>query len=199
MGVPATGEPVAGDWFADPDHWRHLGERLAEEVARHRADHPLEPGAPLEALRHRLGLPDRALVAALVRPPLRTSGGRVSAGGPAVPDDLVALVGRAFAGKGDFAAPEAAELTGLGLGPRQLAAAVRAGLLIQLAPQVVLRAGAPERAAAVLAGLPQPFTLSAARSALDTTRRVAVPLMELLDRRGFTRRLPDDRRESHPL
>ncbi|MER6595768.1 SelB C-terminal domain-containing protein, partial [Micromonospora purpureochromogenes] len=47
----------------------------------------------------------------------------------------------------------------------------------------------------VLAGLPQPFTLSAARQALDTTRRVAVPLLELLDRRGATRRLPDDARE----
>ncbi|WP_216592346.1 SelB domain-containing protein, partial [Verrucosispora sioxanthis] len=40
----------------------------------------------------------------------------------------------------------------------------------------------------------QPFTLSAARQALDTTRRVAVPLLELLDRRGLTRRLPDDAR-----
>ena len=46
----------------------------------------------------------------------------------------------------------------------------------------------------VLAGLPQPFTLSEARRALDTSRRVAVPLLELLDRAGATRRLPDDRR-----
>ena len=46
----------------------------------------------------------------------------------------------------------------------------------------------------MLAGLPQPFTLSEARQALDTTRRVAVPLLELLDRAGATRRLPDDRR-----
>ena len=46
----------------------------------------------------------------------------------------------------------------------------------------------------VLAGLPQPFTLSEARRALGTTRRVAVPLLELLDRRGLTERLPDDRR-----
>ncbi|MGH3660039.1 MAG: SelB C-terminal domain-containing protein, partial [Micromonosporaceae bacterium] len=30
--------------------------------------------------------------------------------------------------------------------------------------------------------------------ALGTTRRVAVPLLELLDRQGLTRRLPDDRR-----
>ena len=53
---------------------------------------------------------------------------------------------------------------------------------------------APRRALEVLAGLPQPFTLSEARRALNTTRRVAVPLLELLDRTGRTRRLPDDRR-----
>jgi selenocysteine-specific elongation factor len=50
----------------------------------------------------------------------------------------------------------------------------------------------------VLAALDRPFTLSEARQALDTTRRVAVPLLELLDRRGVTRRGPDDRRTVAP-
>jgi selenocysteine-specific elongation factor len=199
MGVPPTGDPVVGDWFADPAHWRHLGDRLTAAVERHHTAQPLDAGVPVEALRHLLGLPDRALVEALIRPPLRAEGGRVRAAGAAVPDELVALVDRAFTGAGDFTAPEAGELAALGLGPRQLAAAVRAGLLVQLAPQVVLRAGTPDRAAAVLATLPQPFTLSECRRALDTTRRVAVPLLELLDRQGRTRRLPDDRREIPPL
>jgi selenocysteine-specific elongation factor len=194
MGVTPGGEPVAGDWFADPGHWAALHERLAAEVSGYHAEHPLEPGAPVEALRHRLGLPDRVLVEALVRPRLTMRGGRVSAGDTGVPDELRTLVDKAFASLGPFGAPEAYALADLGLGPRQLAAAVRAGLLIQLAPQVVLRAAAPQQAAEVLARIPQPFTLSAARRALDTTRRVAVPLLELLDRRGVTRRLPDDRR-----
>jgi selenocysteine-specific elongation factor len=47
----------------------------------------------------------------------------------------------------------------------------------------------------VLAELPSPFTVSEARRALDTTRRVAVPLLEELDRTGRTRQLPDTRRE----
>jgi selenocysteine-specific elongation factor len=194
MGVPPGGEPVAGPWLADPAHWAALRGRLADEVARHAAEHPLEPGAPVEALRRRLGLPDRALVEALVRPPLQVRGGRVSAGGPSVPDDLVAAVKRAFDGLGPFTAPEAHRLAELGLGTRQLGAAVRAGLVVQVAPGVVLAAGVPERAAGVLAAVPQPFTLSEARRALDTSRRVAVPLLELLDRTGATRRLPDDRR-----
>ncbi len=196
MGVPADGVPVAGQWLADPGHWAALRARLAEEVERYAHAHPLEPGAPVEALRHRLGLPDRALVEALVRPPLTARGGRIQAAGSGVPDDLAAAVDRAFAGLADrpFAAPEANRLAELGLGARQVGAAVRAGLLVKLADNVVLAADAPARAARVLAGLPQPFTLSEARQALDTSRRVAVPLLELLDRSGLTRRLPDDRR-----
>jgi selenocysteine-specific elongation factor len=196
MGVSDPGDPVSGDWLADPAHWAGLGERLAREVDRHAAAHPLEPGAPVEALRHRLGLPDRALVEALVRPPLVTRRGRVSAGAADVPAELVTAVERAFDGLGDrpFVAPDAYRLSELGLGTRQLGAAVRAGLVVQLADNVILRADAPRRAAQVLAGLPGPFTVSEARRALDTSRRVAVPLLELFDTTGVTRHLPDDRR-----
>jgi selenocysteine-specific elongation factor len=43
----------------------------------------------------------------------------------------------------------------------------------------------------VLAGLGPEFTLSAARQALGTTRRVAVPLLELLASTGRTVRTPE--------
>jgi selenocysteine-specific elongation factor len=43
----------------------------------------------------------------------------------------------------------------------------------------------------VLAGLGAEFTLSAARKAMCTSRRVAVPLLELLARHGHTARTPD--------
>ncbi|WP_305784479.1 selenocysteine-specific translation elongation factor [Symbioplanes lichenis] len=191
MGVTVDAPPVAGDWLADPGHWAALGERLAEEVAAHARDNPLEPGAPVEALRHRLGLPDRALVEALVRPPLVLRAGRVSTADAGTPAELAEAVGKALAGH-RFDAPEANDLT---LTPKQIAAAARAGLLVHLGGGVVLPPTAPEEAAAVLADLPQPFTLSEARQALGTTRRVAVPLLGLLDTRGLTRRLPDDRRE----
>ncbi|MGW1060081.1 selenocysteine-specific translation elongation factor [Micromonospora rubida] len=197
MGVPVTVAPVAGDWVADPDHWRSLAARLADETARYAAAHPLEPGVPVDVLRQRLDLPDRALVEALVRPPLRVRAGRVGQdAGDALPEPVARAVARVRAEYGDrpFQAPEADRLAGLGLGPREIGAAVRAGALLRLAENVVLLPGAVDDAARVLARLPQPFTLSAARQALDTTRRVAVPLLELLDRRGVTRRLPDDAR-----
>ncbi|GAA0806451.1 selenocysteine-specific translation elongation factor [Spirilliplanes yamanashiensis] len=197
---PAGAEPVAGDWLADPAHWAALRERAAAAVERWQAAHPLEPGMPVEALRHALGLPDRELVAALAGPALLVADGRVrpaGSAGPALPAPVAAAVDAVLAdlAAAPFAAPEAHRLAALGLGPRQLAAAVRAGALLRVADGVVLAPGAVERAAEVLGCLPQPFTLSAARQALGTTRRVAVPLLELLDRSGVTRRLPDDRRE----
>ncbi|MFI1995455.1 selenocysteine-specific translation elongation factor [Actinoplanes sp. NPDC020271] len=193
MGVP-LGVPVAGDWFADPAYREALAARLADEVNDYVARNPLETGIAVEDLRHRLGLPAREIVDALVRPPLTVTGGRVAPAGRSLPAGLVEAVEKAFDSAEPFVAPETYRLAALGLGARQLAAAVRLGLVVQLAPNVVLRAGAAEEAAAVLAAIPQPFTLSEARQALGTSRRVAVPLLELLDRTGVTRRLADDRR-----
>jgi selenocysteine-specific elongation factor len=194
MGVPLSSPPTVPGWFVAPDLWSDLSARAATEVAAYQKENPLEPGMPADALRHRLGLPDRALVEALIRPPLTWRDGRIASGNRSDLSDLEAAIDKSFDGLTPFAAPEANDLTALGLGPRQLAAAVRIGLLIQLAPQVVLRAHAPETAKAVLSELAQPFTLSEARQALNTTRRVAVPLLELLDRQGITRRHADDRR-----
>jgi selenocysteine-specific elongation factor len=96
-----------------------------------------------------------------------------------------------------FAAPSADRLAALGLGRRELAAAERAGAVLRVAEGVVLLPDAVDRAAGVLAELPQPFTTSEARQALGTSRRVAIPLLELLDRRRVTNRLADDRRVVH--
>jgi selenocysteine-specific elongation factor len=71
---------------------------------------------------------------------------------------------------------------------------VRSGQLVRIAEGVYLAPGAVEEAAARLRALPSPFTLSAARQAWGTSRRVAVPLAEELDARGVTARLPDGTR-----
>ena len=189
--------PVAGDWLADPGHWESLAGRLAEEVDRHAATDPLDPGLPVEAARSLLELPDRRLVEALVRPPLRLAAGRVhgaaAAGLPGPVADAVRRL-RGDLGERPFRAPEADRLAELGLTGRALGAAVRAGALLKIAEGVVLLPGADAEAVRVLAVLPQPFTVSEARRALDTSRRVAVPLLEHLDRRGLTRRTDDGRR-----
>jgi selenocysteine-specific elongation factor len=100
----------------------------------------------------------------------------------------------AHLGASPFAAPERDHLARLGLGPAELAAAVRLGRIVRLDDDIVLLPDGPARAMRELASLDQPFTLSAARQALGTTRRVAVPLLEHLDARGWTRRVDGQRR-----
>ena len=203
MGLAELPAPVGADWLADPGHWATLARQLRDSVAAHARQEPLAPGLPLEAARAGLGLPARQLVERLAAPPLAVRSGYLvlerdgGAGqGPALPDRVLAAVGLLrddLAGQ-PFAAPEAARLRELGLDTRALAAAARAGMLLRVADQVVLAPGADQEAARILAGLPGPFTAAEARQALHTTRRVAIPLLEYLDRRGLTRRLPDDRR-----
>jgi selenocysteine-specific elongation factor len=93
-----------------------------------------------------------------------------------------------------FAAPDTERLRALGLDAKALAAAARAGLLLRVADLVALAPGAADEAAVTLAELDQPFTTSQARQALRTSRRVAIPLLEYLDRARITERLPGDLR-----
>ncbi|MCI0385458.1 selenocysteine-specific translation elongation factor [Streptomyces sp. CNQ085] len=202
MGVRPPYEPVAGDWIADPGHWAGLRRALARAVEEHAARHPMDPGLPAEAARRALGLPERALVRALVaagpRPPLEHRDGRVygSTARPRLPPRVREAVDavRAELRAAPFRAPEAHRLAELGLTPNAVAAAVAAGELLRIGDGIVLLPGADDRAAALLARLEQPFTTSEARRALDTTRRVVIPLLEHLDASGLTARLDNTRR-----
>jgi selenocysteine-specific elongation factor len=199
MGVTALPAPVSGDWLADPAYWAELRGQLASLVSAHLAAAPLSAGLPVEAARARLGLPARQLAEALAGPALEMSGGSLRPAGraaPPLPEQVQAAVAalRGELARQPFAAPEAHRLRELGLDAKAVAAAARAGLLLRLTEQVVLAPGADQEAARMLAQLPQPFTTAQARQVLGTTRRVAIPLLEYLDRSGATRRLPDDRR-----
>jgi selenocysteine-specific elongation factor len=257
MGMNDLPPPLAGDWVISPGLASKLAARLAEAVAAHAKADPLAPGLPAGAAQAALGLPDRRLAEALVRPPLTLRDGAIwpagagspaaeraeigpdearvaGAAGPAFPASVIhdrdgageagsatgtaaRPRGAAAAGSGapgglpgpvadavaalradlaaaPFLAPDAGRLAELGLHPRAVAAAARAGLLLRVSDQIVLAPGAAEQAAGILAGLPQPFTTAEARKALGSTRRVVIPLLEHLDRAGVTQRLPDDRR-----
>ena len=205
MGISDHPDPVSSEWLADPGHWADLASRLGEAVTAQVGREPLAPGLPLEAARAALSLPDRRLAEALVKPPLRVRDGLVqiaaadgARGGAAaeLPANVTAAVQVLLAdlATAPFASPDADRLRHLGLDLRAIAAAERAGLLMRVSDQIVLAPGADALAGQVLASLPQPFTAAEARQALQTTRRVAIPLLEFLDRAGVTLRLPDDRR-----
>lgn len=198
MGVTTTITPVRDDWLVDERLLAALRAKLPRFVAAWRRQHPLEPGPPVDVVRRALRLPERSLVQALLAPPLTIRAGRVVHAGndAALPAPVVRAVEqvRIELSASPFDAPGRERLAALGLGPRELAAAERAGALVRIADSVVLLPDSIHEAATALRDLPQPFTVSEARQALGTTRRVAVPLLELLDRRAVTRRLPDDRR-----
>ena len=182
-----------GDWLVSPERWRSWVGALQAAVDAQLAQAPLEGGLPQEAARQAAGLPDARLL-----PPVALAAGLEAVAGRLRRQGAVSTLGVAEQGIAELerrlsadplAAPEALALAALGLGTRELAAAERAGRLLRLGENVIVLPDGPARAMRVLAALPQPFTLSQARIALGTTRRVAVPLLEHLDSRGWTRRL----------
>ena len=187
-----------GGWLVDRQAVEGWAQRLAQAVRERVAAQPLDPSLPLAAACTLTALPDLSLVPLVaVAAGLEVRDGRVWLPGPGgdlgAAEEGLAAIEQRLAGD-PFAAPERGELEAAGLGPRELAAAERLGRVVRLPDDVVLLPDAPARAMRVLVGLAQPFTLSEARQALGTTRRVAVPLLEHLDARGWTRRVDGSHR-----
>lgn len=188
-----------GDWLVDSEAREGWTQQLGTLVAQHRRADPLTAGLPRKAAIDALALPDEALLDLVV-----AAAGLTQHEGRVRDADSGQDLGAAETGvrtleerlaRSPFAAPEADDLAALGLGPRELAAAAAQGRLLRLPDEVILLPAAPALAMRVLAALPQPFTTSEARQALATTRRVAIPLLEHLDSRGWTRRPDPGHRE----
>ena len=184
-------------------------------VDRYHRDDPLAPGLPAEAAR-RAG---QAAVPATAPPGAGAAAvdallaaGELEADGPAVrlPGRGPQLDPRAAAVKAKVeeriaragvTALSTEELAELGADRRLVAAFVRDGLLVPIAPERYLGAAALDQAVAALRrAFPdgRPFTASQARDVLGTTRKTAIPLLEHLDRAGVTVRSGDQRRLTPP-
>jgi selenocysteine-specific elongation factor len=193
------GVRAAGSWLISEVLWERWQRELLTAVDRGSAA-LLDAGVTHADLSRALHLEDAQLLPVLVEscPELEDAGGRVRKRGtaPALRADLGVAVSRLVDALTDspFAAPERRQLVALGLGRRELGAAAAARAILLLPGDIALLPDAPAVAADQLRGLPQPFTLSAARQALGTTRRVAVPLLEHLDRIGVTQRVDSDLR-----
>jgi selenocysteine-specific elongation factor len=192
---------TVGEHIVDPAAWQRWRTELADAVDEHRAAAPLEPGLPAKAAQQLLGLPDARLVDALVRDSggaLVGKDGRITR--PGTGPSFTEATQRALDDvrkrleADPLAAPDVPELVEAGLTTAILAAAAKAGLVLRLPGDVILHPSAPDAATATIAKLDQPFTLSEARQALGTTRRVAVPLLEHLDAIGRTVRVDGSRR-----
>ncbi len=196
--VPPEVTVIAGWWVHATayDAWR---DRLRSAAGELRERDPLSAGLSRGAAADQLALPDPALLDELVNAAgleqhdglIRLPDGRDDLG--PVEDAIAELESRLAASP--FHAPEADDLAALHLGIRELAAAERVGRLLRLAENLVLLPTAPALAMRELAALTQPFTATKAKQALNTTRRVAIPLLEYLDSRGWTRRIDAVHRE----
>ncbi|WP_413250809.1 selenocysteine-specific translation elongation factor [Sinomonas flava] len=192
-GAAPAGIRVLREWWVHAPVLESWQQRLRTALEALQESDPLTPGLSMGAARDLLTLPDERLLAHIVREAgLEQEGGRVRLpgghGSLGAAESAVADLERRLTAD-PFRAPEADELAALKLGARELAAAERMGRVLRLRDGVVLLPTAPALAMRVLARLEQPFTTSQARQALGTTRRIAVPLLEHLDSRGWTRRL----------
>lgn len=194
-----SGVRAAGTWLVTEtlwEEWRHALLAIVDRGSSALLDAGVGPADLIRALQ----LEEPQLLHLLVEscPELEDAGGRIRRRGTAAAlrTDIGAAVSRLIDALTDapFAAPERQQLAALGLGRRELAAAAAARAILVLPGEIALLPTATAIAADRLTALPQPFTLSAARQALGTTRRVAVPLLEHLDRMGVTERIDGDLR-----
>jgi len=204
IGVPVgrtlpPGVVAAGSWLVTESTLEDWRRRLRAAVDR-ASGGLLESGVTRADLGRALQLDETQVLAAVIGSctDLEEIGGRVRKRGsaPVLRADLQEAVSQLVGAlrAEPFAAPEQQRLAALGLGRRELGAAAAAHAILLLPGDIALLPNAPHTAAERLRALPQPFTLSAARQALGTTRRVAVPLLEHLDRIGLTERVDGDLR-----
>jgi selenocysteine-specific elongation factor len=204
VGTEAAPEGVVekAGWLIAAPQWAEWTTELGRlvEAGDGRDDRLVHEGVSRAEAVRQLGLPDPALLGAVVaaHQDLELADGQVRSRrrgrvlDPALTEALRPIVQRLSAAP--FDAPAASDLAAAGLHSRRLAAAAAVGVVLVLPGDVVVAPDAPRRAAEILARLPQPFTMSEARQALATSRKVAVPLLEHLDRAGATRRVDENRR-----
>lgn len=197
--APPQGIIAFREWWIAARQITRWKNQLLVALEKHAQDNPLAAGMPRKAAMDALELQEDALLGIAVAAAkvdqadgvLRMPGHKVDLGAA---ESSVAKL-EAWLADDPFAAPEADELQELRLGAKQLAAAESAGRLLRLSQGIIVLPSAPQQAKQRIAQLEQPFTLSAARKALGTTRRVAIPLLEYLDEQGITRRLDGGLRE----
>lgn len=188
-----------GDWWVSETTYERWAADLRAAVEKLHERDPLAPGMSMGAAADLLGIADHRLVRAVIDATgLTHAAGRIAVpgrnGGLGTAERAIGEL-EARCAAHPFEAPEASDLHDLGLGPRELAAAERAGRLLRLGGGVVVGPRTPALAMRELSRLEQPFTTSQARQALGTTRRVAIPLLEHLDTKGWTVRLDGTHRK----
>jgi len=200
------GVVAAGDLIVNAANWQALRQRAADTIdLRHRA-HPEESGLPLNDLRAALqdDLPVAELFEAIVadlcaRDFVRAGAAiRRASHRPALTPQLQAAGEkiRAMIAAKPLDPPSRKDLAPDAASNQALRFLIQSGELVEINVEIVLSAGAMKQAAEMIRNHIRkhgPATTSDLRQLLGNSRRVAIPLLERLDRDGVTVRQGDKR------
>ncbi|MGA8010812.1 MAG: selenocysteine-specific translation elongation factor [Candidatus Acidiferrales bacterium] len=204
--VVAGAVVAAGDFVVDAGRWKALGRRATEAIdARHRA-HPEQSGLPLTDLRAALGdeLPVAELLDDVVADLCAHGFVRVGAAIrrashlPALPPQLQAASAkiRATLAVKPLDPPSRKDLAP-DIGSQQaLRFLIASGEVVEINAEIAMAAESVKQATELIRNFIRergPVTTSELRQMLGNSRRVAIPLLERLDRDGVTLRKGDKR------
>jgi selenocysteine-specific elongation factor len=210
-GSRAAGGVPAGDWQVAEAVQASVGTSIVDMLTTYHAEHPLRAGPDVTAVR---GVATAALRAtrapthgALVDALLADLDERGVIARTAATVRLVSHrvalderdpeIGRllsAIGGERETTPPTVRELIAAGIGKDVIDAAANEGVVVRIAPDLVVTRGFVARATeAVRSASGAGITVSSLRETLGTSRKYAVPLAEWLDRQGITRREGDVR------
>ena len=204
----SAGDAPTDGWLLRNGVLEVAGDALHAAVDTFHDERPLDEGMPVAAARRVLvgamrpitGTPEDALLDVLLD--RSADAGRVERVGDVIASpsrtqrdrqedprvlEVVAAVSRAPAQP-----PTVPQLVARGIGRDAIDAAVRAGLVVRVAADLVFTSELIDRAREIVerAGTTG-ITVSAFREALGTTRKYALPILEWFDQRGITRRSGD--------
>jgi selenocysteine-specific elongation factor len=189
---------------AETTTWRSLRERAIELIDANHGTHPDRTGLDLDELRSAFASYSPEIVDTLIvdlcRKDFVRSGATVGRRShrAALPGELEAIAAgiRARLLEKPFDPPSRQQLAPDGRAQQALRFLLEQHEAIQISDDLVLsRAGFEKikNAIAEFITANGPATVSQLRNAVESSRRVMVPLLERLDRDGFTRRLDDKR------
>ncbi len=194
----------AGEFIAYGDWWKAVVKRAADAIDACHAEHPEHAGLPVNELRTLLKreLPESGTFDAFVRDLCRAG---FSQSGPTIArashraslpphlESAGARIRAALAVK-PFDPPPRRELATDSLSQQAFRFLLEKGEVIELPGEVILTSAGFARIKEVIAQFIRkngPATVSQLRQELGTTRRVMMPVLERLDREGFTVRAGD--------
>ncbi len=203
--LEAAGKAVRmGEWWLSAPSAQRLRQAVVSLVQRYHETHPLSGEMPRETARSLLGIDPRLFEEALAQ---LVAGGLIEAGErgirraghrPRFSEQDSAQAERLLRvlESGGFTPPAYEELVGQGFREDLLLALVEQGRLVRVSRDLFFTPAQLERvrsAVASLAARGGSVDPAGVRDALGSSRRYVIPLLEYLDRTGFTRRVGDRR------